>query len=383
MSPRRTSKNNVEIRGPVALLFLLVVMGIYFYEEWQNQGAPLPTGPAADTTSTSAPPSGHIPTLPPVPGGIAVYFSNPTAPDADNEQGGPETHLINAILNARQTIDIAIYNLTEPAISDALFKAHQRGVKIRIVMESDAMDKQEPQRLASAGIPIIGDQREALMHNKFAIIDGQQVWTGSMNYTTASAYHDYNNLLRLDSTKIAQDYEDEFNQMFIEGLFGPKKRSSTPYTTVDLGGGVTVEVYFSPEDGVDQHVVAAIQNASTSVHFMAYSFTSDPIGEAMRAQAENGVEVRGVFDEAQYKSNKGGEFDPFQQAGLPVRLDGISGLLHDKVIIVDSQTVITGSYNFSASAENNNDENLLIIHSPAVAAQYEQSFEQIYAEAQP
>ena len=86
---------------------------------------------------------------------------------------------------------------------------------------------------------------------------------------------------------------------------------------------------------------------------------------------------------ARSKPTKVTEYDPFQQAGLDVRLDGnLNGLMHHKVIIIDQKIVITGSYNFTAAAETTNDENVVIIFSPEVAAQYLQEFQRVYPQAQ-
>jgi phosphatidylserine/phosphatidylglycerophosphate/cardiolipin synthase-like enzyme len=93
------------------------------------------------------------------------------------------------------------------------------------------------------------------------------------------------------------------------------------------------------------------------------------------------VEVKGVMDDSQIKSNQGTEFDAFIQAGLDVRRDGTSGLIHHKVMIIDRKIVITGSYNFTASAENTNDENLLIIYSPQIAELYLAEFARVFGQA--
>jgi len=167
----------------------------------------------------------------------------------------------------------------------------------------------------------------------------------------------------------------------VEGLFGPKGRDNTPYPTVNIDG-ILVEVYFSPDDGVTDQIVDEIGQARESIVFKAYSFTSDPIAEAINERAAEGVTVRGVFDESQNASNRGGEYETLKSMGYDVKLDGISGLQHSKVIIIDGETVITGSFNFSAAAENSNDENILIIHDAAIAGQYLRAFEPVYSSAQ-
>ncbi len=220
------------------------------------------------------------------------------------------------------------------------------------------------------------------MHNKFIVIDRAEVWTGSMNMTGDGAYDDRNNLIRIRSNAVASDYETEFNEMFEDDKFGPDRGSATPLPNVNVKG-TALNVYFSPDDRVQAALLDLLNNAVSSIDFLAYSFTSDPLSEAIRTRAEAGVRVRGVMDADQMRSNRGTEYDRFRVAGLDVRLDGDSGLMHHKVLIVDKQIVVLGSYNFTASAEKSNDENVLVIHSPEIAARFLQEFRRVYAAAKP
>jgi phosphatidylserine/phosphatidylglycerophosphate/cardiolipin synthase-like enzyme len=93
--------------------------------------------------------------------------------------------------------------------------------------------------------------------------------------------------------------------------------------------------------------------------------------------------VAGVMDDGQVNSSQSTEYDPLTQAGLNVRLDGnLIGLMHHKVIIIDQKVVITGSYNFTESAETTNDENVVIIFSPEIAVKYTEEFQRVYQQAQ-
>jgi phosphatidylserine/phosphatidylglycerophosphate/cardiolipin synthase-like enzyme len=94
------------------------------------------------------------------------------------------------------------------------------------------------------------------------------------------------------------------------------------------------------------------------------------------------VTVAGVFDESQAAGNTGTEWDRLREAGLDVRMDGNSSLMHHKVILIDGETIVTGSYNFSANAERRNDENTLVIYSSRVASQYMVEFERVFEEGQ-
>jgi phosphatidylserine/phosphatidylglycerophosphate/cardiolipin synthase-like enzyme len=310
-----------------------------------------------------------------------IYFTDPFNPDASKEEGGPDTPLAEAIGKARISVDVAAYSLSLYSIQSALIDAHQRGVEVRMVMESDNMTDDAPQALMDAGIPIIGDRREGLMHDKFVIIDRSEVWMGSMNFTTSGAYQDNNNLVRIRSTKVAEDYTVEFNEMFKDDFFGPDILAETPNPRLTIDG-VPLEIYFSPDDHVARRIVELLRGAQRSIYFMAYSFTANDFGDILRQKAREGLKVSGVMDESQVKSNTGTEYIPFTEAGLPVYLDGNDGLLHHKVFIIDEQIVITGSYNFSSSAERTNDENVAIFFDPQIAAQYLAEFQRVEVEAQ-
>ncbi|MBI3158083.1 MAG: DUF1669 domain-containing protein [Chloroflexi bacterium] len=301
---------------------------------------------------------------------ITVYFTDPAT---DANRGGPDADLAAAIDAARLTVDAAIYDLNLWSLRDALLAAHRRGVRVRLVAESDNLERAEFQELIQAGIPVLGDRREGLMHHKFVVIDGFQVWTGSMNFTLASAYRSNNNLLHIDSTRLAENYAHEFEEMFTDDLFGSSSaRADTPHPLVALDG-VDIENYFSPDDGVEARIVELINAARQSVYILAFSFTSDPIGAALQLAQARGLEVAGVLDRDQ-AGNQGGEYLTLLEAGIDLRLDGIPGDMHHKVIILDEETVITGSFNFSRSAEETNDENVLVIHSAVIAARYIEEF---------
>ena len=311
---------------------------------------------------------------------ITVYFSDPDSPTAGSYRGGPDAELAAAIDQARSSVDAAIYHLNLWSIRDALIAAHQRGVTVRVVTESDNLDEAEIQELIEAGIPVVGDRRESLMHNKFVVIDSHEVWTGSMNFTVNGAYKNDNNLLYIRSSKLAENYITEFEEMFSDDFFGDYIVDNTPHYSLKIQG-TRVDTYFSPDDSAASEIIDLIRSADDSIYFMAFSFTSDPIAAALIERAEQGITVTGVFEESQYHSNRGGEFDNLITAGLDVHLDGNHRNMHHKVFIIDEEIVITGSYNFSRSAEERNDENTLMIYNTDVATQFLEEFNRVFANA--
>jgi len=310
-----------------------------------------------------------------------LYFTNPSSPISPQGTGGVDAPLVEAIDAARLSIDVAAYSLSLNSVRNALIHAHDRGATVRVVMESTNMERSDPQKMIEAGIPIVGDNRDGLMHNKFIVIDKAEVWMGSMNFTDSGAYDDNNNLMRIRSAKIAEDYTKEFEEMFTDDKFGPDVVPETPNPTVTIDG-TRIDIYFSPDDGVLGALVPLLESAQESIYFLAYSFTSNQLGDIVRAKAEAKLTVEGVMDDEQVRSNQGTEYDPFRQAGLDVRKDGIEGLMHHKVFIIDQKIVAFGSYNFSQNAEERNDENLMIIYSPVIAQQFLREFQRVQDHAQ-
>jgi phosphatidylserine/phosphatidylglycerophosphate/cardiolipin synthase-like enzyme len=310
-----------------------------------------------------------------------LYFTDPISPLASQATGGVDGPLVEAIDAARLSVDVAAYSLSLNSVRNALIRAHERGATVRIVMESSNLDRSDPQRLIEAGIPVIGDYRDGLMHDKFIILDRSEVWLGSMNFTDGGAYDDNNNLMRIRSTKIAENYIKEFEEMFVDDKFGEEVVPETPHPTLTIDG-TRVDNFFSPDDGILAALVPVLESAQESIYFMAYSFTSNQLGDILRQKAEAEVTVEGVMDQEQINSNQGTEYDPFRQAELDVRVDGIDGLMHHKVFIVDEKIVVLGSYNFSQSAEERNDENLMIIYDPVIARQFVLEFQRVQKQAQ-
>lgn len=342
-----------------------------------------PTSSLTPTTTEAVPPDGELTPIELNTGyGVKgswfeLYFTDPSNPLSAQGTGGLDGPLARAINNAQLSIDVAAYSFSLNTIRNVLINAHKRGVNVRMVMESTNMDRSDPQALIEAGISIIGDNREGLMHDKFIVIDKSEVWLGSMNYTDAGTYDDNNNMMRILSTKVAEDYSVEFNEMFEDDMFGADVVAQTPNPTVTIDK-TRVDIYFSPDDGVLNALIPVLKSAEKSIYFLAYSFTSNDLGNLVREKAAGGLTVEGVMDEEQVASNQGTEYDPFLQAGVDVRIDGNEGLMHHKVFIIDEKIVVFGSYNFSQSAEERNDENVIIIYNDAIAHQFIQEFQRVW-----
>jgi phosphatidylserine/phosphatidylglycerophosphate/cardiolipin synthase-like enzyme len=211
-----------------------------------------------------------------------------------------------------------------------------------------------------------------LMHHKFCVINGTTVVTGSMNPTMTDVERNDNNLLVIHSVTLAKRYDTEFDDLV--GRRGATYTKHTSPTSVNLSGH-QIQLRMCPQENCEAAVVAALGKAQHEILFMTFSFTSDPIGDALLAASERNITVRGVFEKRQI--DKWSEYHALQAAGLDVLLEQSGATMHNKVFIIDNRTVITGSYNPTASAQERNDENLLIIDDPVLASQYRQRFQEI------
>lgn len=138
-------------------------------------------------------------------------------------------------------------------------------------------------------------------------------------------------------------------------------------------------VYFSPKGGCENAIIEWISRANKSIHILIYSFTLDSISDAIIDAYERGVDVKIVFEQEQITQYS--EYWKLKEVGVPVRNDTNPYSMHNKVMIVDEEIVITGSYNWSSSAENRNNENMIVIRSREIAEIYEGEFEKIWEES--
>jgi phosphatidylserine/phosphatidylglycerophosphate/cardiolipin synthase-like enzyme len=134
-------------------------------------------------------------------------------------------------------------------------------------------------------------------------------------------------------------------------------------------GPASIEVLFSPRGGCTERIVREIGAARSTILVQAYSFSSAPIAAALVAAHRRHVEVQVILDKSQ-ESEKVSSADFLLRAGVPTQIDAEHDVAHDKVMIIDGQTILTGSFNFTRAAEERNAENLLVIRDPELAVEY-------------
>lgn len=346
-------------------------------------------GPVETAQPSVQPPAG-------LPAWIDLYFTTPGAARTMPPSGSPgrlDERLTATLDGAQRSIDMAIYDLELDNVADALVRAHRRGVRVRLVTDTDNAKLAQVERVRKAGVPVVEDNRGPIMHHKFVVLDGEAVWTGSWNFTPKDTFQYDNNAALIRSRDLAENYTAEFEKMFTGRKFGPTKPKEVPNPTIEIGG-VTVETVFEAEGNAPARIIERIRGARESITFLAFTFTHDDIGTAIEERYRAGVAVRGVNEnlqsdrpEAELRRFRTAGMDKEQPAGTPrpackagpgVLTDGNPRLMHHKVIVIDGRTVIFGSFNFSKNAADDNDENLLIIDDPAIAAAFLDEFCRVY-----
>jgi phosphatidylserine/phosphatidylglycerophosphate/cardiolipin synthase-like enzyme len=350
-----------------------------------SQPATLPPFEPVDATATPV----VINNIPPSGTWWEVYFTDPlNVNDPANWQNSIEGRLIERINTAQTSIHIASFEFDLTPVAEALIAAHNRGVEVRWVTddENGLIADEEPGHgqfamLQNAGIEVRSDDRSALMHNKFWIFDNQILWTGSTNITANGIFVQDNNTIVIQSPDLAAIYEREFQEMW-DGQFGPTSPSQMANQSTAVSG-TPVNVIFTSEDkALEQAIIPLVSSATSKVRFLVFSFTDYPLAAAMIDRAQNGVDVAGVLDKT-LSGGQGAEMGTLFCAGVPVRQDGNPQFMHNKIIVIDERYIVTGSMNYSTSAEESNDENVIILDNPEIAALYMADFDRIWNLAAP
>lgn len=313
-----------------------------------------------------------------------IGFTSPVYPDRPaNHKGGLDERLVALINGTQRSLDVAIYDFDLLNVAGAMARAKQRGVTVRMVTDTDTVESKDNgvqaalKLVRDAGIPVVDDNRRPIMHHKFAVSDRASVLTGSWNFTVGDTYRLNNNAVVIRSPEIATNFANEFEKMFGRRQFGPTKPKDVPYPVVTVGGA-QVATHFASETDPSEAIIAAIRGARSTIDFLAFSFTHDGIGQAMMERARAGVKVRGVF-ETTGSETRFSEYGPMKAASLEVYQDGNPYVMHHKVIVIDNHLTVFGSFNFSANAAEDNDENCLIVDDPAFAGAFLEEVERIVA----
>lgn len=333
-------------------------------------------------------------------GEIRVWFNNPVDNSVSTGVNAMyDTHFADTIIsyidNAVYSIDMALYNIDNiNNIVTALNDAYVRGVTVRVICDagvnSAAYDLLSigagNKKKSPTGMTPDGDYY-GIMHNKFLVIDvvstdADQPWVigGSTNFTDEQLKIDKQNMIAIQDHTLAKAYRAEFEEMW-SGSFGPEKTNNTPHDFII--DGKHIELYFSPSDNTESHILSSIQSADHDLYFGVFSYTRYGISYEIQDAIDRGVFAAGIWDQTDPDDPTAIEVLESAMGSTLFEASG-SPLFHHKYLIVDPNCpqsdplVLTGSHNWTSSANSRNDENTLIIHDSTIANIYYQEFSQRY-----
>ncbi len=303
-----------------------------------------------------------------------VYFNSPP----DGEQ--MEKSIIDLINSARHSIHLSIYSINDQKIEEALKEKSADGVDVRIVMEGDNYSKRIKDL---SSLDIVADPLDnGLMHSKYMIVDERYVYFGSANFTSSSFFKDFNNILIFDSEKFARAFEIDFERMRA-GFFESSKNNEA---TSVIAEGIKIQLAFSPSSRPFNLIIENLKSAKFEVDAAIYAFSDARIALTLMALDKKGVKVRIIADD-EWNSSIYSFVPKMEEFKFFRKFKNIEGLFHNKYFIIDPNTynakVITGSYNFTLSAEQENSESLAVIHSKEIAQLYLKNFEELWEKTAP
>ena len=335
--------------------------------------------------------------------GLSFYFQSKRA-KVDGQAVG---HLVQFIQNAKHSLDVAIYDMKNPDVLKAL-KAMSSKIQLHILYDARAVGANsttvDPKSSTEKAIIAAGLKKFAnpvqekgrhLMHDKFIVRDGSSVWTGSGNFTTGVLLLQDNNLLMIDSPVVATAYAKIFGDIGAPGHATSHTKGVKGVPIRVKIGGIPISIFFSTQFVEGEGIETEVQNrlkGARKIRVIAMLISDKGILGSLLALKNK--DVTGVLDPHEMKQvmkGKGADpnfwfanGDPRFVAAPSHAFNGQgdkNDFMHNKVMIIDDKVVITGSYNFSENAELN-DENMLIIESPAVAAAYDMYFNALFTEYQ-
>ena len=323
---------------------------------------------------------------------ISLFFVDPVkAKKAQNKIiNDVGLSLVALIDNAQSSIDIAAYGFDgQDDIINALRRAKKRGVRIRGVVDDygSTLYKRTNSVVKEFGfktdvnVPMAQRQFEkeftrsknALMHNKFVIVDGKYLWTGSTNLTNYCMTLNSNNSVVIISENLAKIYQSEFNQMFEKDKFHTLKEVIDNKNNLIINDS-SISVYFSPQDRVlTKAIIPIIKDAKSKIYVSMFYLTNYWITCALVEANNRGVEIKIIVDSTLQKEPKS-QIDELKKAGINIKTENWRGKMHQKSMVVDDFITVVASTNWTGASEYSNDENMLVIKGKEIAKVQEKEF---------
>ena len=216
----------------------------------------------------------------------------------------------------------------------------------------------------------------AIMHDKFFVVDGKYVWTGSANISNSgTGGYNANAVVIVRSKDVASVYSAEFDKLWTRGEDCDKENDGIEEFALASG---KVTTWFSPQDATLRYGVASlITRAQHEINIAVFFLTDKYVTANLIEAHRRGVKVRVIIDATAAK-NGYSKHEVLRVAGLPVRIENWGGKMHMKAASIDDRYLVLGSMNWTSSGHYTNDENSLLVDSPGLVGQFDQYFERIW-----
>lgn len=353
---------------------------------------------------------------------IRIFFVDPTKNRKPKNvcENDASISLLALIENAKESIDFAIYGIGgQDEIFNALVNAKKRGVRVQGIVDMDSnntnpysdteelikelqtvkTDYKELQnftplkndylqqveyiingeKISAAFVNKgIKDYNEAIMHDKYFIIDEKYVYTGSMNISSSCANYNANNSVVIESKELAQLFLDDFNQMYSQQKFHKEKSKIDKNHTVELDNGTVITAFLLPEDrGAYYEISKYIKNAKKYIYVPMFFFTHSKYPQDLIDAHNRGIDVRVIVDATSARTGYS-KHEILRMAKIPVKIENWGGKMHMKSMIIDDEYILIGSMNFTSGAHYTNDENSLLIKNERIAKEFREYFNYLW-----
>ncbi|MES9928366.1 MAG: phospholipase D-like domain-containing protein [Candidatus Thiodiazotropha sp. 6PDIVS] len=325
--------------------------------------------------------------------GQVAFYAGPQAHGAPDNL---ERVIIDFIDQAQKRLEIAVQELESEPIAKAIIAARQRKVLVKLVIEQSYLKrtppkanpwtpggKNEPNRevhdaILRCNIDIKVDYNANIFHQKFIVRDRKAVLTGSTNFTPTGTGKNLNHIVIVEDQKVAKIYAREFKEIQ-EGRFGRRNEGHDPHPKELSVSDIPIKILFAPDHNPEMEIMKQMMKARERIDFAIFTFAkSSGIDDTMLRLVDVSMPIQGVFDSRQGAqdwspvrtlANQGAKlFAAGNKNGL--------GKVHHKLMVLDDQVVIAGSFNYTGPANLLNDENIIILGRFDVSTQVQRDAQQ-------
>lgn len=276
-------------------------------------------------------------------------------------RGDLRQYTLKAIAEAQESILLIIFSLKDEQVIALLRKKAEEGCTVRVICDAKA----------SAGVnKVLGPavsctllKRKGLLHQKILVIDRSLLLIGSANMTTESLRHHGNLLLLFRDSGIAENVFLHADQ-----LVDSSARRARRVQEEDIGGQ-TLSLHLLPADKEAlKSLIELLDSAERSIEVAIYTFTSEPLSDALIRAHERGVAVRVIVDRSSGLGASKGVCRKLKEAGILLALSDTAPLLHYKCALIDNKVLVAGSANWTKAAFHANDDCMVVLQ-PLTAEQ--------------